>query len=164
MEEILQELVNLIGPAFPQLMTVDEDYGQLEMIDQTDRESYPLVMPACLIDAPECSWSNVQGISQRGTLQVRVRLIIDCYDDTHYRSNTVDKISERSALRKELHKLLQGHRYEGQELIRSSSRFYTQNHGIKVYESLYTVGVSEYIEEDTVPASPAIRISAMLEK
>ena len=164
MEEILQELVNLIGPAFPQLMTVDEDYGQLEMIDQTDRESYPLVMPACLVDAPECSWSNVQGISQRGTLQVRVRLIIDCYDDTHYRSNTVDKISERSALRKELHKLLQGHRYEGQELIRSSSRFYTQNHGIKVYESVYTVGVSEYIEEDTVPASPAIRISAMLKK
>lgn len=158
MEEILEELVNLIGRSFPNFGTVDEDYGQLEMIDMTDRETYPLTYPACLIDAAECAWTNVEGISQRGTLQVRVRLIIDCYDDTHYRSGTVDKIRERAAIRQELHKLLQGHRYEGQELIRTNSRFYTQNHGIKVYESLYTVAVSEYIVEDLQTVSPTIKI------
>ena len=159
MEEILEELVNLIGRSFPNFGTVDEDYGQLEMIDMTDRESYPLTFPACLIDAAECSWSNASGLNQRGTLLVRVRLIIDCYDDTHYRSGTVDKIRERAAIRQELHKLLQGHRYEGQELIRTNSRFYTQNHGIKVYESLYTVAVSEYITEELLPIEkPAIKI------
>lgn len=159
MEEILEELVNLIGRSFPNFGTVDEDYGQLEMIDMTDRETYPLTYPACLIDAAECAWTNVEGVSQRGTLQVRIRLIIDCYDDTHYRSGTVDKIRERAAIRQELHKLLQGHRYEGQELIRTNSRFYTQNHGIKVYESLYTVAVSEYITEELLPIEkPAIRI------
>ncbi len=160
MEEILEQLVELIGNAFPDWGTVDEDYGQLEMIDMIDRDTYPLTYPACLIDAADCSWSNVEGISQRGTLQVRVRLILDCYDDTHYRSGTVDKIRERSELRKQLHLLLQGHRYEGQELIRTSSRFYTQNHGIKVYESLYTVAVSEYITENLQPVSPGIKIAA----
>lgn len=158
MEEILEELVNLIGQNFPEFKTVDEDYGQLEMIDMTDRETYPLTYPACLIDAAECAWTNVEGISQRGTLQVRVRLIMDCYDDTHYGSGTVEKIRERATTRKELHKLLQGHRYEGQELIRSNSRFYTQNHGIKVYESLYTVAVSEYIAEDLQTVNPTIKI------
>ena len=158
MEEILEELVNLIGQNFPNFGTVDEDYGQLEMIDMTDRETYPLTYPACLIDAAECAWTNVEGISQRGTLQVRVRLIMDCYDDTHYGSGTVEKIRERATTRIELHKLLQGHRYEGQELIRSNSRFYTQNHGIKVYESLYTVAVSEYIVEDLQTVNPTIKI------
>lgn len=159
MEEILELLVKKIGDSFTFLRTVDEDYGQLEMIDQTDRESYPLTFPACLIDAAECSWSNASGLNQRGTLQVRIRLIIDCYDDTHYHSGTIDKIKERSAIRKDLHKLLQGLRFDGQELIRTNSRFYTQNHGIKVYESLYTVAVSEYITEELLPIEkPAIRI------
>lgn len=165
MEEILEQLVNLVGRNFPQFMTVDEDYGQLEMIDDTGREVYPLTFPACLIDAAECTWTDVGGVSQRGTLQVRVRLIMDCYDDTHYGSGTVDRIRSRSAIRKELHLLLQGFRYEGQELIRTSSRFYTQNHGIKVYETLYSVAVSEYVTDDLIPVSPKLSIiPAVLEQ
>ena len=35
-------------------------------------------------------------------------------------------------------------------LIRTSSRFYTFNHGIKVYEATYTLEVTELIEPDAV--------------
>ena len=159
------QLVNLVGENMPEMKTVDEDYGQLEMIDETTRESYPLTFPAVLIDAPDTTWSNVQGKDQTGTCTVRVRLIIDCYDDTHYRSGTVDKIKERDDLRKRLHVLLQGRRItEEGELIRTNSRFYTANHGIKVYESTYTIAVTEYIslEEQKVQQPVAIRITPAL--
>ena len=132
MEHILENLVNYIGEQMPEMKTVDEDYGQLEMIDETTRESYPLTFPAVLIDAAETSWSNVLGLSQEGVCTVRVRLIIDCYDDTHYRSGTVEKIKERDDIRRRLHLLVQGHEIEGSTLIRTNSRFYTANHGIKV--------------------------------
>ena len=60
MEDILADLVNVIGGAM-ELGTVDEDYGQLEMLDQEDRDSYPLVFPAVLVDAPDTLWSNIAG-------------------------------------------------------------------------------------------------------
>lgn len=47
MEHILENLVNYIGEQMPDMKTVDEDYGQLEMIDETTRESYPLTFRLC---------------------------------------------------------------------------------------------------------------------
>ena len=153
MEELLYDLITLISNNLPYLSTVDEDYGQLEFIDQNDRDSYPLTFPAVLIDAPSTDWSDIADLAQKGICQVRVRLIIDCYDDTHAHSKTTNRISNREAKRKELHVLLQGFRTTGGgELIRKSSKFFTVNHGIKVYESTYTVSVSEnVIDRRTVP-------------
>ena len=166
MEEVLEDLIKLVGEAFPHLKTVDEDYGQLEMLDDEGRDTYPLTFPAVLIDAPETSWTGVSGLDQRGTCRVRVRLVLDCYDDTHWRSGTVEAIRERERMRKDLHVLLQGHRVgaDGQALVRVSSRFYTWNHGIKVYESAYELAVSEYIRKETVAAGDVgIRIRPALE-
>lgn len=53
MEKLLQDLINLFGQEMPELSTIDEDYGQLEMIDQEGRDTYPLTYPALLIDAPD---------------------------------------------------------------------------------------------------------------
>ena len=36
----------------PGMRVVDEDYGQLEMLDQENRDSYPLVFPAVLHRCP----------------------------------------------------------------------------------------------------------------
>ena len=166
MEEVLEDLIKLVGEAFPHMKTVDEDYGQLEMLDDEGRDTYPLTFPAVLIDAPETSWTGVGGPDQRGTCRVRVRLILDCYDDTHFRSGTLEAIRERERMRRELHVLLQGHRPggEGQALVRVSSRFYTWNHGIKVYESVYELAVSEYINKETVEVRDVgIRIRPALE-
>ena len=78
----------------------------------------------------------------------------------------MEAIRERERMRKDLHVLLQGHRVgaDGQALVRVSSRFYTWNHGIKVYESAYELAVSEYIRKETVAAGDVgIRIRPALE-
>lgn len=165
MEKLLESLIDLFGQEMPELRTVDEDYGQLEMINQENRDTYPLTFPAVLIDAPDVSWSNIGGLSQKGTATIRVRLIIDCYDDTHYGSNTTELIAERAALRAKVHKLLQGYRIEDiTELIRTNSRFYTWDHGIKVYEQTYTGVVTELLLPETVSkqAAPKVTIGRTL--
>lgn len=153
MESLLEDLVNLIGKEMPELEVVDEDYGQLEMLDQENRDTYPLTFPAVLIDAPSVEWSNISGLNQKGTATVRVKLLIDCYDDTHHHSGTTYLIARREEIRRKLHKLLQGFRKsEESAFIRTNSRFYTANHGIKVYESTYTATVTELLEPETVTA------------
>ena len=161
MEKLLQDLINRFGQEMPELTTIDEDYGQLEMIDQQDRDTYPLTYPALLLDAPDTQWSNIEGLSQKGEATVRARLILDCYDDTHYGSTTTGRIAERAAMREKVHKLLQGYRVdEHSTLIRTTSRFYTFNHGIKVYEQTYTCVVTELMEPETesVQASPKVTV------
>lgn len=153
MEKLLESLIALFGQQMPELCTVDEDYGQLDMINQENRDSYPLTFPAVLIDAPDVVWSNVAGLSQKGEATIRVKLLIDCYDDTHYGSTTTSRIAERAAMRSQVHRLLQGYRVGDEtQLIRTSSRFYTWDHGIKVYEQTYTGTVTELIESAKVRA------------
>lgn len=161
MEKLLQALINLFGELMPELSTIDEDYGQLEMINQENRDTYPLTYPAMLIDAPDVQWSNIAGLSQKGLATIRARLIIDCYDDTHHGSGTTDLIADRAALRAKVHRLLQGYRVdEKSTLIRTGSRFYTWDHGIKVYEQTYTCIVTEEIQPETesVDASPKVTV------
>lgn len=161
MEKLLQDLINLFGRVMPELSTIDEDYGQLEMIDQQDRDTYPLTYPALLIDAPDAQWSNIAGLSQKGIATIRVRLILDCYDDTHHGSGTTDKIAERAEMRKKVHKFLQGYRVdEKSTLIRTTSRFFTWNHGIKVYEQTYTCVVTEMIDppSESIGATPDVTV------
>lgn len=164
MEKLLESLINMFGQEMPELSTIDEDYGQLEMINQENRDTYPLTFPALLIDAADVSWSNIAGLSQKGEATVRARLIIDCYDDTHYGSTTTDRISERAAMRAKVHKLLQGYRIDDEaQLIRTNSRFYTWDHGIKVYEQTYTGTVTELIEPETEPVAAKPKISVRLQ-
>ena len=159
MEALLTNLIHLIADGMPDLEVVDEDYGQLEMLDQESRDAYPLTFPAVLIDAASVEWSNLGELNQKGIATLRVRLIIDCYDDTHYGSGTTHLIARREEKRHELHKLLQGYRIgEDSALMRTNSRFYTGNHGLKVYESTYTCVVHENVvpEPTTTTARPKI--------
>ena len=155
MESLLYHLINHIKEYMPSLSMVDEDYGQLEAIDKDDVDTYPVTFPCVLIDIPETEWSNLSGKSQKGKAKVNVRLVIDCYDDTHYGSGTEEKTLERAEMVKELHKILQGYRPdEDGELIREKSRFYTWSHGIKVYEMLYSVAATDIIQETEKVAAP----------
>lgn len=161
MEHLLYDLIEHIGNNMPDIRTIDEDYGQLEILNDESRDSYPIVFPAILIDSPETSWENIGGLSQKGLCTVTVRLCIDCYDDTHYNSGTTEKILKREEKRKELHRLLQGHCVGGDTaLIRTSSRFYSVTHGIKVYESVYTLELTELEQKkNTIKAQPSVTTS-----
>lgn len=155
MELFLYQIIDHVKEGMPGLSLVDENYGQLENIDQSETDMYPLTYPAVLIDLQEASWSNLEGKSQKGTVKVNVQLLIDCYDDTHYNSGTMDAIKERSAMVEELHRLLQGYRpKEDGALVRETSKFYTANHGIKVYEMVYSVVATDIIKETQTVAPP----------
>ena len=148
MESILVNMIDHIARALPWARTVDEDYGQLEALDNEQLDMYPLTYPAVLIDLPGTEWTDTGDVAQRGTCEVRVRLILDCYDDTHAGSQTTDRIMRREEKRKALHALLQGFRPSSEgALIRTRSRFFTFNHGIKVYEETYTCALSEVTRE-----------------
>ena len=164
MESLLYQLINHIKENMPSLSLVDEDYGQLEAIDKEDMQTYPVTFPCILIDMPETEWSNLSGKSQKGKTKVNVRLVIDCYDDTHYGSGTMEAMQDRAEMVSDLHKFLQCFRPDGDgELIREKSRFYTWSHGIKVYEMLYSVSVTDIIQE-TVKAAAPHRVSISVAK
>lgn len=164
MESLLYQLINHIKENMPSLSLVDEDYGQLEAIDKEDMQTYPVTFPCVLIDMPETEWSNLSGKSQKGKTKVNVRLVIDCYDDTHYGSGTMEAMQDRAEMVSDLHKFLQCFRPDGDgELIREKSRFYTWSHGIKVYEMLYSVSVTDIIPE-TVKAVAPRRVSISVAK
>lgn len=162
MEYILLPLIEHIAEGMPQLSLVDEDYGQLEVIDEEGREMYPITYPAVLIDLEQVDWSELAGKSQMGEARLKIRLIIDCYDDTHASSGTLYRIQERAELRRQMHELLQGFKVtpEASGLMRTESKFYTGNHGIKIYQETYTCRISEGITPQIGWAGdpPSIRI------
>lgn len=159
MESILANTIAHIARELPWARTVDEDYGQLEALDNEQLDMYPLTFPAILIDLPGTDWTDTGDIAQRGTCEVRVRLILDCYDDTHAGSQTTDRIMQREEKRKALHALLQGYRPSGEgALIRTRSRFFTFNHGIKVYEETYTCALSEATRETRTVGRTALSV------
>lgn len=159
MESILANTIAHIARELPWARTVDEDYGQLEALDNDNLDMYPLTFPAILIDLPGTEWTDTGDIAQRGTCEVRVRLILDCYDDTHAGSQTTDRIMQREEKRKALHALLQGYRPSGEgALVRTRSRFFTFNHGIKVYEETYTCALSEATRETRTIARTALSV------
>ena len=148
MESILANTIAHIARELPWARTVDEEYGQLEALDNEQLDMYPLTYPAILIDLPGTEWTDTGDVAQRGTCEVRVRLILDCYDDTHAGSQTTERIMQREEKRKALHALLQGFRPSSEgALMRTRSRFFTFNHGIKVYEETYTCALAEATRE-----------------
>ena len=160
MESLLVNLIDKIAGELPWVRTVDEDYGQLEALDDENVDMYPLTFPAVLIDLPGTEWNDAGDLSQRGVCEVRVRLAIDCYDDTHAGSQTTDRIMQREEKRKALHALLQGYRASSEgALIRTRSKFFTFNHGIKVYEATYTCATSETTRERAIIAKKMISVS-----
>ena len=160
MESLLVNLIGKIASELPWACTVDEDYGQLEALDDENIDMYPLTFPAILIDLPGTEWSDAGDLSQRGVCEVRVRLAIDCYEDTHAGSQTTDRIMQREEKRKALHALLQGYRASSEgALIRTRSKFFTFNHGIKVYEATYTCTMSETTRERATIAKKTISVS-----
>ena len=154
------KLVAHINEQMPELSMVDEDYGQLENLEDDNRDMYPITFPAVLIENTETEWSNLSGRSQKGDALFRVRLIIDCYDDTHAECGTQYDVEEREDMRSRLHTILQGFRpVDDGVLIRKRSKFFTWYHGIKVYEMTYACVVTETIRETVKAERPKVSLS-----
>ena len=91
MEQILISILELISQEIPELSLVDEDYGQLE----TEEDTYPVTFPCVLIGNMEADWEDIGLGAQKGIVTFTARLAIDCYDDTHIKSGTTEKVAKR---------------------------------------------------------------------
>lgn len=77
MDELSLGIMQHISAAIPEHSLIDEDYGLLETQEET-------TFPCVLVDNMSGNWSDL-GYSgaQKGTVMLTVRLVIDCFDDTH---------------------------------------------------------------------------------
>lgn len=136
MDELLLSIMQHIAAAMPELSLVDEDYGQLE----TQEDTYPVTFPCVLVGNMVGDWRDL-GYSgaQEGTVTLTVRLVIDCYDDTHVGSTQENAITDRQQMARKLYKALQMQRFckDMGPVSRVKSQDYTIAHGIKVYEQIY---------------------------
>lgn len=135
MEDIFLAIQEHIAQNMPELSLVDEDYGQLI----TDEDTYPVTFPCVLISTIEAEWTDIGLGLQKGDCSITVKLVVDCYDDTHYASGTADKIRERLLMNKELYLLLHGFRQskETSPLKRIKGTDYALPGGKKVYETTF---------------------------
>ena len=136
MESVKLALMNRIKEEMPEVY-IDEDYGQLESQD----DQYPVVFPCVLISTGDTEWTSMANrlSIQRGHASVKLKLAINCYDDTHIGSTTEGKITEREQTVERLVKAIQGVKVlpRTTELDRKRSSDYTLGGGIKVYEETF---------------------------
>lgn len=135
MEEIFISVLQRISDKMPELLLVDEDYGQLD----DNEDGYPVTFPCALLGNTDVDWNDIGVGVQKGQATIMVKLAIDCYDDTHIGSGTEDKIRERVRKNVELYKALQGFRVsrDMSPMKRVKGRDYSLPGGIKVYETVF---------------------------
>lgn len=102
METLFLSIQKHLADSIPELAVVDEDYGQLN----TEEDTYPVTFPCALVQVEEIDWQDIGGGKQKGTATIRVKLAVDCYDDTHYTSGTAQKAYERMRMFGRVHETL----------------------------------------------------------
>lgn len=148
MEELFLQLQKNIADNVPELSVIDEDYGQLENLLQPAEDMYPLTFPCALISMPAIDWqalAHEDDDEQQGTATFTTRVAIDCYDDTHHTSGTAHKIRERLAMVNKVHQAVRQTEYGEYEEkpLRRSTRTINYPGAIKVYETTYTIAITD---------------------
>lgn len=143
MEDIFISIMERIASILPDVPSVDEDYGQLEM--GIDEDSYPVTFPCILIGNADTDWDDIGGGAQRGASLVTVRLAVDCYHDTSLASGTYVEARERMKLANRVYTALQGFECTDNSsgLVRVKSRSFALPHYIKVYEATFSFYVHD---------------------
>lgn len=141
------------------LSYVDEEYGQVDFLDDETRDTYAPTFPAVLVDGSGEEWTQDGRAMQQGVATVNVNVYIDCYDDTHACSETIGKVAERMALVRSVTELLQGWEplSTSGRLIRQRAQASTGNHGIKLYQVTFTIPVYESFS-DPADATATVRL------
>lgn len=150
MEEIIEKLLQRITASMPEISYVGEDLGQLETSGEAG--STPLTLPAVLVGCTATEWTSLQGLSQKGNATFKISLLTDC--------STGSSLSQRGAMRTELHKLIQGYKATDTAtgLIRSASKSFRSIQGAKVYETTYTCTVDEQASEQKITNVEILKI------
>lgn len=147
MEKILTAVIDRITEKAKEigLSYIDEEYGQVDIIDDDTRDTYPVTFPAVLVDCQGEQWDDLHQGMQKGIATINVNIYVDCYDDTHAYSTTISKVQERMSLVRSVTEMLQGWKPlpDSGELMRTASSTSTNNHGIKLYQVTFSAPVYE---------------------
>ena len=134
MKSIKLALLRHLQENLPDIRTLDEDYGQLEY----PSDQYPVFFPAVLIGIDGTDWNteSLTPLIQTGTTIIKLKLALECYDDTHAGSTTEHLVEEREAKAEELFNLVQNWipRKGVYPFCRIKDNEYSLPGGIKVYE------------------------------
>ena len=159
MEYAICKIIEHLNRLMPELSTIDEDYGQLESLNNEQENQYPLTFPAVLIASPDVQWSEVAQHNQKGLVTLTVRLILDCYDDTHAGAGGLAAAKERWELNRKLNLALQGyHPLDDGPLVRTSSHDFSVQYGLKVYETTYSMTLTDSVPERGTVSRPHIAL------
>ena len=167
MENLLTAIIDILEDHDRELglSYIDEEYGQVEMLDNDNADTYPVTFPAVLVDCSGEQWEQLGVQHQKGLATVNVNIYIDCYHDTHARSTTRHMVEDRMALVRAVTELLQGHTpIEGVTgvLTRTASITSTNAHGIKMYQVTFTTPVYESFDRTETHEVQTVSIKARL--
>lgn len=163
MEQILTAIIQRLeaNAVALGLSYIDEEYGQVDMLDEEGRDSYPVTFPCVLVDCAGETWRQIGIYNQTGTANVNLNVYMDCYDDTHANSGTIEKVEERKALVRSITELLQGWKplADGGVMVRQSTQTSTINHGIKLYQVSFSLPVNEdFSRRERATATPKVYV------
>lgn len=167
MENLLTAIIDILEEHGRELglSYIDEEYGQVEMLDSDNAETYPVTFPAALVDSSGEQWEQLGRQHQKGLATVNVNIYIDCYHDTHAYSNTRHRVAERMGLVRSITELLQGVTpIEGITgvLTRTATTTSTNAHGIKMYQVTFTTPVYESFDRAETHEVQTVTIKAKL--
>ncbi|MEG0807646.1 MAG: hypothetical protein RR410_04765 [Alistipes sp.] len=141
MEDLYVKIRERLTQELPEVSFIDEDCGQLV----ENEEGYPVTFPCVLIDVVTVDWQQNNGGTLRGRGSVIVKLAFDCYEDTHSGAYTDTELGRRMKLEQRLRQAL--HRYcfgaDYSPMLLTQSRFYTLYGLKKVYESTFSINLTE---------------------
>ncbi|MBS1535327.1 MAG: hypothetical protein JST78_09635 [Bacteroidetes bacterium] len=149
MESILLNIQDKITTTVPELLYVDEDWGQLDNYSP----NFPVKWPCCLIDVGSATYSNI-GQSKtekpinRQMAEATLVLTIANLKTTNTSASAPAKQKAKAwsihSIIQKVHEQLHGFRPESNcgALIRSSHRRIRRDDGVQEYEIIYTFGAT----------------------
>lgn len=151
MESLYLRIAERLRKLVPELDHIDEDTGQLYPVQYDDRYGYPILFPCCLIDATTTDFKAEKFPDiQRGTATVTIKVAFQCDEDTHYESGRpFVQMEQRLAVNRKVVSALHGYRFgdDVSDMRRTQARAYPLAGRVKVYESTFSVNVTEELEE-----------------
>ena len=155
MKTILNNILDHLTTEIPALKYVDENWGQLDYY----APSHPVKYPCALADVNNAEWSDLGNLCQTGLAQVRITVADMKIGNTSKAApaSQRQKAFEIIDLMTGIHRALHGWRpvEHASRLTRTATRLIQREDGIKQYEMLFAIQISDETAQPQYAAASA---------